>query len=48
MGDDCFVSLWPVGYWEGLNNTLVDFAVEHLGMGMVVSCLCGLLATGRG
>ena len=48
MGDNCLVSLWPVGHWEGLNNTLLDFLVNNLGMGMVVSCLCGLLATGRG
>ena len=48
MGGDCFLSLRPVGHWEGLNNTLLDFLVNNLGMGMVVSCLCGLLATGRG
>ena len=27
----CFVSLWPVGHREGLNNTFLDFSAKRRG-----------------
>ena len=33
MGDNCLVSLWPVGHWERLNNTLLDFTGQAFGDG---------------